>query len=171
MKWNFIKFSIYIVLNQIKIRIILINFCKFITELWPFIILRIPFFSHNLVNKSMEFIQTPLNILPVNEITLHVLFLLCVLCRGWGWGGGWYLINTAYWNIFFSQKTRFDISCKLSPMETVCMKYQILFSGENEKKKNHQYVVCWISPESAKCKSVWILRENTVPYFMKKIKP
>ena len=34
----------------------------------------------------------------------------------------------------FSQKTGFDISCKLSPMETVCMKCQILFSGKNKKK-------------------------------------
>ena len=34
---------------------------------------------------------------------------------------------------YFSQKTEFDISCKLSQLETVCMKYQILFS---ENKKN-----------------------------------
>ena len=40
------------------------------------------------------------------------------------------------WNIFsyFYQKTCFDISCKLSPMETICMKWQILFSGKNKKK-------------------------------------
>ena len=31
---------------------------------------------------------------------------------------------------FFSKETRFDISCKL---ETICMKYQILFSGINWK--------------------------------------
>ena len=30
----------------------------------------------------------------------------------------------------FSQKVGFDISCKLSPLETTCMKCQILFSGE-----------------------------------------
>ena len=29
----------------------------------------------------------------------------------------------------FFQKTGFDISCKLSPLETICMKCQILFSG------------------------------------------
>ena len=29
------------------------------------------------------------------------------------------------------QKTGFNISCKLSPMKTICMKCQILFSGEN----------------------------------------
>ena len=32
----------------------------------------------------------------------------------------------------FSQKTGFDISCKLSPLETICMKCQILFSGKNK---------------------------------------
>ena len=31
------------------------------------------------------------------------------------------------------QKTDFDISCKLSPLETICMKYQNLFSGKNKK--------------------------------------
>ena len=30
----------------------------------------------------------------------------------------------------FSRKTGFDISCKLSPMETICLKCQIKFSGE-----------------------------------------
>ena len=40
---------------------------------------------------------------------------------------------------YFSQKIGFDTSCKLSPQKTVCLKYQILFSGE---KKDHQFVVC-----------------------------
>ena len=31
----------------------------------------------------------------------------------------------------FFQKTAFDISCKLSPMETICMKCQILFLANN----------------------------------------
>ena len=34
---------------------------------------------------------------------------------------------------YFSQNTSFGISCKLSPLETVCMKYQNLFSGKNKK--------------------------------------
>ena len=34
---------------------------------------------------------------------------------------------------YFSQKTGFDISCKLSLKETICMKCQILFSGKNKK--------------------------------------
>ena len=40
-----------------------------------------------------------------------------------------------FWKYFscFSHKIGFDISYKLSPCETVCMKYQSLFSGKNEK--------------------------------------
>ena len=34
---------------------------------------------------------------------------------------------------YFSQETGFDISCKLPPLETICMKYQILFSGKDKK--------------------------------------
>ena len=34
---------------------------------------------------------------------------------------------------YFYQETGFDVSCKLSPLETVCMKCRILFSGENKK--------------------------------------
>ena len=35
---------------------------------------------------------------------------------------------------YFSYKRDFDISCKLSPLETVCIKCQSLFSGEKQKK-------------------------------------
>ena len=38
---------------------------------------------------------------------------------------------------YFPHKTSFDVSCKLSPLETICMKCQNLFSRKN-KKKNHQ---------------------------------
>ena len=34
---------------------------------------------------------------------------------------------------YFSQKTGLDISCKLSPLETICMKCHILFSGKYKK--------------------------------------
>ena len=37
--------------------------------------------------------------------------------------------------LIFSKKTGFDISSKLSPKETICMKCLVLFSGENKKKK------------------------------------
>ena len=42
----------------------------------------------------------------------------------------------AHWWYFsyFSQKTGFAISCKLSPLETICMKCQILFSREKKRK-------------------------------------
>ena len=33
-------------------------------------------------------------------------------------------------------KTGFAISCKMSPLETICMKCQILFSGKNKKYYN-----------------------------------
>ena len=34
---------------------------------------------------------------------------------------------------FFLKKTGFDISCRLSPLETNCMKCEILHSGKNRK--------------------------------------
>ena len=34
---------------------------------------------------------------------------------------------------FFPLKTDFDVSCKVSPMETICMKCQNLFSGKYKK--------------------------------------
>ena len=41
---------------------------------------------------------------------------------------------TNWWYFsYFSLKTGFDISCKLSPMETIYMKCQNLFSGKNKK--------------------------------------
>ena len=40
--------------------------------------------------------------------------------------------------LFFPQKIDFDMSCKLSSGEAVCMKCQSLFSGEN-KKLYHEY--------------------------------
>ena len=40
--------------------------------------------------------------------------------------------NLKYFS-YFSQKIGFDISCKLSPEETICMKHQSLFSGKNKK--------------------------------------
>ena len=34
---------------------------------------------------------------------------------------------------YFSQKTGFNISCKMSPLETICMKCNILFPGKIKK--------------------------------------
>ena len=33
---------------------------------------------------------------------------------------------------YFSQKIGFDIACKLSSMETICLHCQVLFSGKNK---------------------------------------
>ena len=40
-----------------------------------------------------------------------------------------------FFNYFscFSQKTGFDTSCKLSPVETILMNCQIMFSGKNKE--------------------------------------
>ena len=46
-------------------------------------------------------------------------------------------INDIY---LFSMKTGLDILCKLSPLETICMKCQNLFPGKN--KEIFQNVVC-----------------------------
>ena len=43
--------------------------------------------------------------------------------------------------LFFFQKTEFDLSCTLSPMEIICMKYQILLSRKN--KTIFQNGICW----------------------------
>ena len=45
--------------------------------------------------------------------------------------------NILKYFFLFSQKTGLDISCKLSPMETICMKCQILFSWKRKKTKYH----------------------------------
>ena len=57
----------------------------------------------------------------------------------------------------FSQKTGFDISYKLSPIATACMKCQFLFSEKKKKKKKkerkkyHQFVACGIRLWSGTC--------------------
>ena len=46
--------------------------------------------------------------------------------------------TSTFWNIFiFFQKKGFDTTCKLSPWETICMKYQSLFSEKNKKNISH----------------------------------
>ena len=46
------------------------------------------------------------------------------------------IFSRRHFEIFFlfSQETGLDISCKLSPMETICMKCQLLFSGKKIRK-------------------------------------
>ena len=47
----------------------------------------------------------------------------------------------------FSKEIQSDISCKLSPKETICMTCQILFLGK-KLEKYHQFDVWWICSES-----------------------
>ena len=45
-------------------------------------------------------------------------------------------LKTNWWYFsYFLQRTGFDISYKLSPMETICMKCQNLFSAKKKKFK------------------------------------
>ena len=44
--------------------------------------------------------------------------------------------------LIFSQKIGFDLSCKLSPEETICMKCQILFSGKNINLSFAEFAQC-----------------------------
>ena len=47
----------------------------------------------------------------------------------------WHFMQIVSIFLIFSQKTGFDIPCKLSAMETICMVFQILFFWEKIKKK------------------------------------
>ena len=55
---------------------------------------------------------------------------------------------------YFSQKTGFDISCKLSPLGTICMKCQSLFSVENKNffPETGFELSCKLSPLVTICK-------------------
>ena len=86
-----------------------------------------------------------------HQVRLHLLFIEwltqkhsinCLTLSTLGKIFSWWHIAVFF---LFFQKIDFDISCKLSPMETICMKCQILISWKN-KKKNRQFVVCWICP-------------------------
>ena len=67
---------------------------------------------------------------------------------------------------YFSHKTWFGISYNLSPMETICMECQILFFLR-KIRKIFQYIICWISPESAlvKVKKLQSQQEQTTFFF------
>ena len=75
----------------------------------------------------------------------------CKIVLDMGSSSTWRLTFTTLWVnsaddklviffLIFSQKKGFDISCKLSSVETICMKCQILFSGKI--RKIFQNAVC-----------------------------
>ena len=47
------------------------------------------------------------------------------------------IFSRKHFDSYFSWKIGFDISCKLSPKETICMKCQTLFYEEKKKKNNN----------------------------------
>ena len=87
----------------------------------------------------------------------------------------WFLSGGSFWfwscifvfllkNLFFvSTYTGFDISCKLSPLETICMKWQNL-SFLAKIREIFQYLICWNFTQSAEHETFpfYILRKPTV---------
>ena len=54
---------------------------------------------------------------------------------------------------YYSHKTWFGISCKLSPLETICKKCQILFRGKSEKNITKCRLLNFLrSMQSVNCK-------------------
>ena len=60
---------------------------------------------------------------------------------------------------YISQKIGFDISCKLSPKETICMNCQILFSGKY-KKNISKYLLLNFLPSMLSLEKKWIEKMN-----------
>ena len=65
---------------------------------------------------------------------LHTLETICIKCKTCFLEKLWQILQNVFCVSYFSMKTRFDISFKQSPMETICLKYQNLFSWKNKKK-------------------------------------
>ena len=66
------------------------------------------------------------------DLTFHA---NCLHQRQFAWNVKTYFLGKIRKNISICHllKTGFNISCKLSPMETICMKCQILFCRKNKK--------------------------------------
>ena len=88
---------------------------------------------------SVEMNIEPFRSLPTGNLLLILLFIahfsitwfwivgltLCMLCKNFSS----YIFK--YFSYFFPEN-RFDSSCKLSSVETICMNCHILFSGKNK---------------------------------------
>ena len=76
---------------------------------------------------------------------------------------------------YFSQKIGSDISCKLSSKETVCMKYQNIFSRKSKKNISNCHLLIF-SPSMPSIKlshqkvGTWHLRNRKIWFTNKKIK-
>ena len=58
-------------------------------------------------------------------------------------------------------ETGFDVSCKLSPLETICLKSQILTSRKNKKKNISK---CCLLNFLAGVLSIYIVADNILNY-------
>ena len=98
---------------------------------WGWLVLLVKFwkFQHfNLVSKIFQKLFKPLPCHKSIEKMLHAICISAVaVSLRWASCGPW----ASCFFYYFSQKTGFDISCKLSDLETVCMIYQNLFSRKN----------------------------------------
>ena len=65
--------------------------------------------------------------------------------------------HTEIFFLFFWQLTGFVISCKLSPMEPICMKCQILFSAKNKKNNVN------LSSAEYTCRVVNVKTDRNIP--------
>ena len=67
-----------------------------------------------------------------------------------------------YIEIFFLffLKTSFDNPCKLSPVETICMKCQALFSGEDKKTISYHLLNYSLKMGNVKLRSTLNLKIN-----------
>ena len=74
-------------------------------------------------------------------IVVHSKCPIVRLCAAYSSEPGANSADDKFTLFLFFQKTGFDISCKLSPLETICMKCQNLFSRKNNEI--FQNVVCW----------------------------
>ena len=74
-------------------------------------------------------------------VCMFVSLCVCVcVCVGGGGGGGAGR-DICFSSFSYFSQTVFDITCKLTPLETTCLKCQNLFSGKN-KKIFQNNVVC-----------------------------
>ena len=64
--------------------------------------------------------------------------------------------------LIFHREKGFDSSCKLSPTETICMNFQILFSGKN--KKNINLSSAQLAQRVEKVKKTWTITRENNPY-------
>ena len=75
-------------------------------------------------SNDQAFILISLTTCDINVFMSHTILMLSIL------GKIFSEQHLEYFSFFFFQREGFDIPCKVSPMETIYMKCQSLFSGK-----------------------------------------